>query len=146
VSVHLLFLVPALFVVVGFVFSRSGVRIRREARLFERVAVRSPGVVTDLRYRSVGREISSGTWFPVVRFETADGHEVETEGMYGRRPPPARRGDEVTVLYDPTDPTRAALEGKLVGGVLGLSFVIGGLMFAALGLLVGGIALFVTLR
>ena len=54
--------------------------------------------------------------------------------------------DEVTVFYDPADPTRAALEGKFGGGVLGVMFLVMGLLFATIGLIVGGIALLVTDR
>lgn len=139
-------MVPVLFTFVGVVLAATGSRTLRAARRFQAVAVRSHGVVTDLHYRSVGRDISSGTWFPFLRFKTADGRQIDTEAMYGRRPAPARRGDEVTVLYDPADPTRAALEGKFGGGVLGVMLLVMGLLFATLGLMIGGVALFVTDR
>ena len=139
-----LVIVPVLFTVVGLIFATMGFRTLRTDRDFQAVALRAPGTVTDLRFRSVGRRRASGTWFPVVRFDTADGRRIDTEAMYGRRPAPARRGEEVTVLYDPADPTRAALEGKSGGGALGLIFVVVGLTFAALGVAIGGIALLVT--
>ena len=141
-----LILVPVLFTLVGVVLASTGVRTLRAARRFQAVALRAPGVVTDLRYRSVGRNIGSGTWFPVLRFDTADGRQIDTEAMYGRRPAPVRRGDEVTVLYDPADPTRAALEGRFGGGFLGVMLLVIGLLFATLGLMIGGIALLVTDR
>lgn len=134
-------IVPLLFTVGGLVFARMGIRILRSARRFEAVAVRSHGTVTDLRFRSVGRQVGGGTWYPVLRFDTADGRHIETEGLYGRSPPPAKRGDEVTVLYDPADPTKAALEGKLGGGPLGTIFVVLGLFLAALGVTIGVVAL-----
>ena len=141
-----LILVPVLFTLAGVVLASTGFRTLRAARRFHAVALRSPGVVTDLRYRSVGRNIGSGTWFPVLRFNTADGRQIDTEAMYGRRPAAARRGDEVTVLYDPADPTRAALEGKIGGSALGVMLLVMGLLFATLGLMIGGIALLVTDR
>ena len=141
-----LIVVPVLFTLVGVVLAGTGFRTLRTARRFRAVAVRSPGVVTDLNYRSVGRNISSGTWFPVLRFEAADGRQIETQAMYGRRPAAARRGDQVTVLYDPEDPTRAALEGKHGGGFVGAVLLVLGILFATLGLTIGGVALLVTDR
>ena len=139
-------MVPVLFTVVGVILASTGFRTLGAARRFRAVAVRSPGVVTDVNYRSVGRNVSSGTWFPVLRFEAEDGRQIETEAMYGRRPAPARRGDEVTVLYDPEDPTRAALEGKQGGEFVGVMLLVLGVLFATLGLTIGGIALLVTDR
>lgn len=66
--------------------------------------------------------------------------------MYGRRPAPARGGDELTVFYDPADPARAALDGKFGGGVLRVMFLAMGLLFATIGLIIGGMALLVTDR
>lgn len=140
-----LIVVPVLFTVLGVGFARTGFRIRRTAREFWAVARRAPGVVTDLRYRSAGRDASGGTWFPVLRFVTADGRQIDTEAMYGRSPAPARRGDEVTVLYDPDDPTQATLGGRSGGRLLGTVFIVMGLLFAAIGLMFGGVAVVVTL-
>ena len=146
-SVNPLILVPVLFTVGGLAFVVMGIRSLRSARSFQAVALRAPGIVTDLRYRTTrttGTENGpSGSWFPVLRFATADGRHVDTEAMYGQSPRPARVGDTVAVLYDPEDPTRAALEGKLGGGFLGVMFVVMGSMFALLGLGIGGAALLV---
>ena len=52
----------------------------------------------------------------------------------------------MTVVYDPADPSRAALEGRFGGGFLGVMLLVIGLLFATLGLMIGGIALLVTDR
>ena len=88
--------------------------------------------------------MAGGIWFPVLRFETSEGRHVDTEARYGRAPAQARPGDEVTVLYDPADPRRAALEKKLGGRFLGLFLIVFGLLFVALGLAIGAVALVVT--
>ncbi len=49
-------------------------------------------------------------YYPVVRFRTADGREVETQTMMGTSFKRVREGEPVTVLYDPKDPTHAQLE------------------------------------
>jgi uncharacterized protein DUF3592 len=47
--------------------------------------------------------------FPVVRFSLPNGRTVETQSTWGTNPPPAKPGAQVTVLYDPADPTRASV-------------------------------------
>lgn len=140
------FLVPALFIVVGITFVFAGFHTVRTSRAFRAVALRAPGIVTDLRYRIFGPagDGQSGIWFPVLRFETADGRHIDTEAMYGRSPPPARKGDSVTVLYDPADPTRAALDQPGVGA-FGVLFSVLGVLLAVVGLVIGGVLAFVSL-
>ncbi len=98
---------------------------------FSRRAQPAEGVVTGIveyRDRGGGFSGSSGAWvdgawtggsgasapmsiyYPVVRFRTADGREVETQTMMGTSFKRVREGEPVTVLYDPKDPTRAQLE------------------------------------
>lgn len=126
-------------VLFGLLFVFLGRRGIRAARQFRSVAQRAPGVVTDLRYLTL-HDGANGAWYPVLRFATADGRHVDTTAMYGRSPAPARRGDAVTVLYDPADPTRAALEGSAgTGTFLGALFTGLGLTFALLGLTIAGV-------
>lgn len=141
------YFVPVLFIVVGVGFVFAGFHTVRTSRAFRAIALRAPGVVTDLRYRLFGPpgDGPDGIWFPVLRFETADGRHVDTEAMYGRSPPPARKGDAVMVLYDPADPTRAALDQPGVG-VFGVLFGILGAVLAVVGLVIGGVMAFVSLR
>jgi len=132
---------------VGLLFVFLGIRTLRSSRRFRSRALRAPGVVTDVRYEVVGTDADSGMWFPVLRFATADGRTVDTTAMYGRSPAPARRGDVVSVLYDPTDPTRAAIDGPIGGGGLIGSIFLGlGLIFALLGLGAGAVLAFVSTR
>jgi len=95
---------------VGLVFTTLGIVFMVRRRRFLRSAVRVPGVVTDVLYDPrVGVNGSGGLWFPILSFTTVDGHPVQTRAQIGRVPAPARTGDQVTVLYDPEDPTRASL-------------------------------------
>jgi hypothetical protein len=79
----------------------AGARALAQLR-FERRALRSPGVVTDAGPAAAQR--------PLVRFTTAAGAEVEWPVRSGPAFEALRRGDPVIVLYDPDDPTRAALQ------------------------------------
>lgn len=124
-------LLPLAFAAFGLVFVAVGARTVVTARRFLRTAHRVPGLVTELQYRSGD---SGGLWYPVLRFTTEDGRQVDTTAMYGTSPAPARAGERVTVLYDPARPTRAALHGRVGGTLLGGVFVVLGGVFAAVGL------------
>ncbi len=133
--------VAVLFVVVGLTFVVGGARTRRSSRQFLSVALRAPGTVTDLRFRREMRGEGGGAWFPVLRFATAEGLQVDAEAIFGRMPAPARPGDVVTVLYDPANPTRAALEGHADGALTGTILIVLGWLLVPLGLGIVGILL-----
>jgi hypothetical protein len=48
--------------------------------------------------------------YPIVRFSTMRGEEIEFRSTQGYTPCCARIGDEVTVYYDPQDPRDAYLD------------------------------------
>jgi len=127
-------LAPAMFVLVGAVFAVVGVSSLRSAREFRKDAQRVPGVVTDLRYVSSQGQ-SGGVYFPVLRFATADGRHVDTQGMDGRSPAPARVGQQVLVLYDPANPLGATIEGGQSGCLLAV-FPAVGVVLLVVGVLV----------
>jgi hypothetical protein len=71
------------------------------------------------------------TFYPVVRFETAEGREIEFKSSSGSSPPSHSEGDRVDVLYDPDDPHDARLSGffdlwlfPIVGFALGVVFIV----------------------
>lgn len=70
----------------------------------------SAGVWVDGAWAGAGSSMPRSICYPVVRFRTADGREVETGTMMGTSFRRVREGDPVTVLYDPDRPTRAQLE------------------------------------
>jgi len=103
----------------GLVFGLIGGGITRNAREFRRRAQRTRGLVVGLR---ASRATDGTVYYPAIRFTTIYGQQVEAETTYGSNPPPARPGQEVTVLYDPARPTRiridsAAGNGMLLGGI-----------------------------
>lgn len=81
-----------------------------------------------------------------MRFATADGREVDTEAIFGRMPAPGRKGDVVTVLYDPADPRRAALERHASSASGGLIVIVLGCLIVPLGLAIGAASLLVRDR
>ncbi|XVQ89813.1 DUF3592 domain-containing protein [Microbispora siamensis] len=103
----------------GLVFGLIGGGITMNAREFRRRAQRTRGLVVGLR---ASRSDDGTSYYPTIRFTTIYGQQVEAETTYGSNPPPARPGEEVTVLYDPARPTRiridsAAGSGTLLGGI-----------------------------
>ena len=139
-------LVPVLFVGAGIFFAVWGFRRRPLDESFIRSARRVSGVLTDVRWRSVGVGADSlFIGFPVVRFTTTEGQVAEVETNQGRSPAPGRKGQAVMVLYDPADPTRVLVEdflgqGKIILGCMGVFGVLVALfgfgMGAALALLI----------
>jgi hypothetical protein len=120
--------------VVGVVVIVCGIRKVRYGRHLQAVGVRTRGVVVDLRW-------SNHVAYPVVRFTTADGREVEMRGETGRDPPARRVGDVVEVLYDPADPERARIAGWThSGGFVGTLLILFGLVFVALAVHLAGAA------
>jgi hypothetical protein len=142
----ILMAVGAVFAALGAGFVAIGLRTRRSSRAFMARAVRVPGLVVDLelhrgRYHHAG-DVDSGVWVPRLEFTTVDGRPVQMLAMYGSVPAPARRGDQVMVLYDPDQPTRAQVaDRKLASGgclsaamlVAGTGALLFGLLFVAIG-------------
>lgn len=53
------------------------------------------------------------TYHPVIRFTTGDGRLVELRSGFGGTTHTYRLGEQVPVLYDPADPSRARLDTPL---------------------------------
>lgn len=92
-------------------------------------------------HRDSDHRMSCGTsYFPVVRYRTADGRQVTFSASSGSSHRP-QVGDQVTVLYDKGDPDHARVDSfaefwlaPLITGLLGL-------VFAAVGLILLGLVL-----
>lgn len=97
---------------------RTGRRARAEVVDVEVVVRRNeyPGEVSENR-----------TYYPVVRFSTADGLEVRARTRSGGVPAPAHTGDQVRVIYDPRSPQNVALDTRAGRGTLlsGLVVIVG---------------------
>lgn len=99
-------------------------------------ASRAPGVVIDIE-RSRSSDNSS-TYYPVVRFTSADGVERTFVPSWGSSSPRYQRGQAVQILYTPARPEEAEIEDfvslwllPLVLGLVGGVFLLfGGGMIA----------------
>lgn len=137
--------VPVLFAAVGSIFVVVGLRSAAGLRRFRRTAARASGVVLDLVLDLAGPRGRGGwLYFPVVRYWLPDGRVVDVRSPQGSSPPAVRRGQQVTVLYDPADPTNARLEGILSGGCLNSFLVVFGAAFVVLAVAIALVGLFVV--
>jgi hypothetical protein len=123
---------PAAFLLIGGGMIALAVKAKRRRARWEADAASTSGEVTDLRWQSVGQAGDSNLLaFPVLRFSLPDGRTVETQSSWGTNPPAAKPGAQVTVLYDPADPTSASLPaGGSASVVSGVIIALGGVLIA----------------
>lgn len=135
--------VPAVvFLGVGLAFAALGFQQLAEARRFARGACRAPGVVVDMQARRAAfrsrrrwrwRPSEDVLFFPVVRFRPPGGKEVTFQSATGTNPPQFRAGRQVSVIYDPQNPSTARVESFLSSTAFPVFMAALGLIFAALG-------------
>lgn len=130
--------VAALFTTIGAVFAVQGIRGIRKTRQFVAASASATGTVTD----SVGRWYSdpgddpgvSRLSHPVVRFVTGNGRTIEFESGVGSNLGP-KVGQEVTVLYNPTNPKEAKIKSFMMLWALPSIFAVLGAFLLIPGLL-----------
>ncbi|WP_149260857.1 DUF3592 domain-containing protein [Actinomadura sp. K4S16] len=118
----------------GVAFVVGGIQRYRSGREFMASAQRVPGVVAGIH--RVERS-DSYEFFPVLRFRTMEGAEIETVGQTrgGSFELNRLKGRPVAVLYDPRNPREARMDtssGRALSGSVGM--VAAGCVFAVLGL------------
>ena len=113
------------------------VRTILRERDFARTARGTTAIVTGLRYRGDGN--SSYRTHPILRFDLDDGRSVETEAYLGEYYSDVEEGQQVSVRYDPADPSRARTEpiGGWTMSVWGIQILVGvfAMLFGLRGLL-----------
>lgn len=126
--------VPAMFTLVGGIFAVAGVRMVVSWQAFRMRAVRCTGTVTEIRTKFSSRASGSGSrtiHYPVLAFRTTDGKDVQTQAMNGSSPTLLKEGQQVTVMYDPRNPTQAYAGRGFAGRLMPLIFlVVGGVVLA----------------
>lgn len=90
----------------------GAVYTKRNTEDFLSEALRTGGTVVRIEstYSSSSGGSGSYTYYPVVGFVTEAGASVEVRDRVGSNPPSFRRGDAVSVLYDPNDPQSAWID------------------------------------
>ncbi|WP_161627938.1 DUF3592 domain-containing protein [Microbispora catharanthi] len=118
----------------GVAFIAGGIHRFRSGRAFLASAHRVPGIVVGSHrvWRTDSHE-----YFPILRFRTLDGAEIETVGQTrgGSFEIFNLTGRQVVVLYDPDDPRKARMDTSSGRGLTGsVGLVIAGCVFLAIGL------------
>ena len=73
-------------------------------------SIKTSGTVVDNSYATVNHDGTlSGAYYPVVEFTLATGTAVRFNDGIGSLPPDYAVGDQVAVLYNPTDPKDARI-------------------------------------
>jgi hypothetical protein len=110
--------------------------LSRNTREFLAVSKHARGEVIDMiREESTSgtgsKRRTSSTYFPEIRFTSEDGVTVEFRGSSGSNPPSYHRGQSIDVLYNPSSPHDARINGwfELWGGaviccVIGVVFLL----------------------
>jgi hypothetical protein len=101
---------------------------------FTDAAVRVRGVVVDLEMRKTTEGGWKKSYYPVVRFQSTNGQEVQFVSGVGSSPAAFERGEEVEVLYDPAAPEEARIDSwfdlyfvPILAGALGSVFLLSGI-------------------
>ena len=123
--------VTPVFLAVGVLCIVIGAVVLVRTMQFVAKAEHATGTVIELtgEIDSEGDEL----FFPVVRFTTADGKEIEFESSSGSSPASHSTGDRVEVLYDPDDPNDAQLSGFVDLWLFTIIFFLVGGAFLAVG-------------
>ena len=89
----------------------GGVRTLREARGFRSRARLVTGVLVGIH---ADRHNDQPTTYPVLRFRTLEGADIETTSSVNEGPfyLTRMRGRQVPVLYDPEDPRKACIDSR----------------------------------
>ena len=126
--------------VLGVLAVYGGTRNLRQARGFRSRAQRVPGILVGIH---TARHNDQPTTYPVLRFRTLDGVEMETTSNVNEGPfyLTQNKGRQVPVLYDPQDPRKACIDspsgrGQVKSGygliALGVVFVVAAIGYAVL--------------
>jgi hypothetical protein len=122
------------FTLVGIGALAVALWLYRDTSIFLGEATRAVGMVVDLeRSQSSDSTTYSTVYRPVVRFTDGTGVEIKFTSSTGSNPPSYSRGERVEVLYLPSQPQKARINGFF--SLWGLSLIFGGLgaLFLAVG-------------
>ncbi|MBO0805449.1 MAG: DUF3592 domain-containing protein [Nocardiopsaceae bacterium] len=103
----------------GLLIARFGWKGIARYRHMNRVGEHVTGTVTGLRWASKN---NSRFCFPVLAFRTLDGRDIQAESKVGRTRPTAQPGEQVPIIYDPSDPAKAEINTATARGLRSLAF------------------------
>ena len=104
------------FSLVGLGLLIGGYFLSQNTRQFLAVSKHARGEVIDMvreesTHGTGSKRRTSSTYFPEIRFTSEDGVTVEFRGSSGSNPPSYHRGQSIDVLYNPSSPNDARING-----------------------------------
>jgi Protein of unknown function (DUF3592) len=131
-------LVKYVFILVGIGLLVGAFSMYKNTSSFVTEASRAEGTVVDFQMSRRGRTYSpmsrrGRTYSPIIHFISQEGKKVEFISSVGTNPPSYSKGQKVEVLYQPTEPQNAKINGfsslwassVILGGLGGIFFMIG---------------------
>lgn len=134
---RVLHVVKYLFVVLGLVFLLLTSVMYQNTLEFTKNAIHTTGVVTHTVKRN---DVKGSSYSPAIRFQDQQGKTFEFVSSKLVKSSDYNKGDEVDILYDPSDPKGAVIEGFF--SVWGLTLMFGYVGIMSLGFGLGAIIWF----
>lgn len=110
-----------------------GVKLWQKGNLLITTGITTSGIIYRNNFKR-GSGSSGGVYYPVVRFLTEKEEWITQELNFGRNPP-MQEGAEVTVIYDPEDPTNVDIKSTFMQVIMprilvaiGITGIIAGLL------------------
>lgn len=116
-----------LFPTIGIIILIVEIIILMQRRSFRKRAVRVQGRVVDI-------VLSGQYYYPVIEFQTKEGHTYRLTSNVGSYPSYRRKGDRLTVYYDPKNPEHFINETGCAGFLFFAIASIISLVFIAIGI------------
>lgn len=121
-----------IFLVVGLGIMAGGGFFYKDAKKFLESSEEAQGVVLRNEYSRSG---DSGSYYPIIKYETGSGQEVTFRGNVGSSPASYSPGEKVDVLYKSEKPTNARIKSFMGLWALPTFLSIFGAVFALIGFL-----------
>ena len=123
-------IIKYVFLLVGIGMLAGALSWYQNTQSFVAQALKAEGTVVELLRSSSS---DSTTYRPVVHFSNQNGEQIEFTSSAGSNPPSYSKGEKVEVLYLPTEPQNAKINGffslwggpLIIGGIGGVFFLIG---------------------
>lgn len=128
-------IIVAVFAITGVILLGAAVWMGSASARFSGSAMHATGTVIELIEKESSSHVT--TWYPVIRFTTADEHIITFESGTGSNPSMYRQGQEVEILYDPADPLHPRLNSLMELWFAPAFFCFIGMIFSAVGFGIG---------
>jgi len=105
-----------IFLLVGLVLLTVSAWLFQRTAAFDAIAVEVSGIVVNLTASKESRRDRDGAirrsvhYRPVVEFIDSQGRKQKMESAVSSNPPAYKRGEKVTILYDPDNPEFAVID------------------------------------